>query len=162
MTIVLNKMSNDEFEEFYDHFIESYADQNVDNGDWDREEALGLAKLQINALLPKGVDTESHYLFSIFNDKLNMNVGFIWVQIQETKSSKKAFLMDLEIFDVFQGKGLGEESLNSLEDYLKSSGVKSLSLHVFAKNETARNLYLKFGFKDMSFNMVKSLEGNQI
>lgn len=160
MTIVLNTMSENEYKEYYDHLIKSYADQNIDNGDWDHEEALGLAKIQINALLPKGLNSDSHNLYCIFNDKLNMNVGFLWVQIQESKISKKAFIMDIEIFDVFQGKGMGEESLKVLEDLLKSLGVNSLSLHVFAKNTVARNLYLKFGFKDMSFNMVKTINGS--
>lgn len=151
-------MTESDFKEYFEHLIQSYAEQNIENSDWDKEEALGLAKLQINALLPKGLNTDDHHLFSIFNEKLQMNVGFLWVQIQETKTSKKGFIFDIEIFEVFRGKGIGKETLTVLENWLKTLGVKSLSLHVFAKNTVARNLYLKLGFKDMSFNMVKTLK----
>lgn len=157
MTILLNKMTKDEFREYLDHLIKKYAVQNIENGDWDEDEALNLSKLQLTALLPNGLETEDHFLFSLFNNKLNMNIGYLWLNIQETKQKKKGFIYDIELFDMFRGKGLGKESLEVLEDYLRSINVKSVGLHVFAKNTLARNLYLKYGFKDVSYNMSKEL-----
>ena len=157
MAILLKKMTESEFNEYFKKLVVDYAKENVENGHWEEDEALELSRQQTNALLPQGLNTENHYLFSLFSDKLNMNVGYLWVQIQETKSIKKAFIFDIELIEMFRGKGLGKETLQVLEDWLKTQNVKTLALHVFDKNTVARKLYFKFGFKDMSHNMIKEL-----
>ncbi len=150
-------MNETDFKVYYDHLIQTYAEDNVIHGDWDENEAFDLAKFQMKALLPNGLNSSDHYLFSLFHEKLNMNIGQLWVQIQEIKTTKKAFIFDIEIFDVFRGKGFGTEAIKVLEEWLIASGVKSLGLHVYASNPVARELYLKSGFTDMSYNMVKTL-----
>lgn len=150
-------MNETDFKDYYQHLVENFAIENVRNGDWGNDEAKELAKIQMKSLLPNELETTEHYIFSLFHIKLNMNVGNLWIQIQQLKTTKKAVLFDMEIFDVFQGKGFDKESLSALEDYLKSNNVTSLTLHVYATNPRDRNLYLQTGFKDMSFNMVKTL-----
>ncbi|WP_139116750.1 GNAT family N-acetyltransferase, partial [Paenibacillus polymyxa] len=50
-----------------------------------------------------------------------------------------------------------KEALARLEDKAKDLGVRKISLHVFAHNETARKLYEKTGFLETDVIMSKKL-----
>lgn len=148
-------MTEPEFNKLMDFQVEDYARENVEAGFWDESEALEKSRAEINKLLPNGLDTKDHFLFSLMDNSTNENIGVIWTNIQKKKDFKLAFIYYIEIFANFRGKGLSKKSLTSLEDWCKLNDINKIGLHVFAKNTVARNLYTKFGFKDTNYNMTK-------
>ncbi|MBD2176504.1 GNAT family N-acetyltransferase [Pseudanabaena sp. FACHB-1998] len=65
---------------------------------------------------------------------------------------------ELYIQEEYRGKGLGKQVFVIIEDYLKSKGMRSLSLVVDYWNSQAEALYTKLGFcKEKRHLMVKHL-----
>ena len=59
---------------------------------------------------------------------------------------KLAFVTDLYLEPGHRGKGLGQQTLERVEAFCKSSGVRALELQVERDNLEAQALYRKFGF----------------
>jgi len=161
MTIELQNLSELDFKEYHDQLIRRFTEDSVLNGDWTEDEAKNVAKMQLQSILPEGVKTPGHFFFAIFHQKLNMAVGNVWIQIQDKKSVKKGTLFDLMIVDMFKGKGFDKQTLQVVEEWLKSEQVKDLGLHVYTTNSSGRKLYVDFGFTDFSYNMVKLLSSEK-
>lgn len=154
--VTLNKMTETEFNDFYNVLIRDYAQDNVKAGNWIEEESLEKSKKQVDNLIPDGIDTKGNYLFSIIEK--GSTIGVLWVNIKENKLNQKhAFIYDIRINEKFRGKGFGKQTLQSMEDWLKSLNVKDVGLHVFSENTVAIKLYEKFGFNFTSHNMLKGL-----
>lgn len=149
-------MTQLEFDTLMEFQIKDYARENVEAGFWEESESLEKAKNEINKLLPNGLETKDHFLFSLMNDT-NENVGVIWANVQKKKNYNLVFIYYIEIFESHRGKGLSKQALKSLEDWCRSNEISKIGLHVFAKNTVARNLYKKFGFEDINYNMTKKL-----
>jgi ribosomal protein S18 acetylase RimI-like enzyme len=81
-------------------------------------------------------------------------VGILWVSIK----GSRAFIYDFVIHETLRGKGYGKQALIALDKKLKSMNVKSVSLHVFEGNMTARELYKKMGFQGAGTSMKKIFE----
>ncbi len=150
-------MTESEFNKLMEFQVADYARENVEAGFWDESDALEKSRSEINKLLPNGLDTQDHFLFSVEDNATNDNIGVIWVNVQKKRNFKLAFIYYIEIFEQYRGKGFSKESLASLENWCKSNDISKIGLHVFAKNTVARNLYTKFGFKDTNYNMTKEL-----
>lgn len=161
MTIELQKLPESEFMEYKEHLVSRFTVDSVANGDWTEDEAKTVAELQLQSILPEGVATPNHFIFSVFHQKLNMTVGNVWIQIQKKGTVRKGILFDLTIFDMFKNKGFDKQTLQVSEEWLKAKQVKSLELSVYSTNPSARNLYLDFGFTDFSYNMVKLLSSEK-
>lgn len=161
MSIELQKLTESEFKEYREHLVSRFTEDSVTNGDWTEEEAKNVAEMQLKSILPEGVATPNHFIFSVFHQKLNMAVGNVWIQIQNKGTVKKGILFDLTIFDMFKNKDFDKQTLQVSEEWLKTKQVKSLELHVYATNPSARKLYVDFGLTDFSFNMVKSLSSEK-
>jgi GNAT superfamily N-acetyltransferase len=68
---------------------------------------------------------------------------------------------ELYIREVYRGKGIGKRVFLMIEDYLKSQGVRSLSLVVDFWNDPAEALYTKLGFiKEKRHLMIKHLSSS--
>jgi len=65
------KMTNDEFEDYFDSTVNKYAQEKIKSGNWNKKTAIERAKSEVNKLLPDGVETENNYLYSIYNNNNN-------------------------------------------------------------------------------------------
>ena len=60
-----------------------------------------------------------------------------------------ADMMNLAVHPDYRGKGIGEQLVNMLIDYLMNHGVSCLTLEVRVSNTPARGLYEKLGFVEV-------------
>jgi ribosomal protein S18 acetylase RimI-like enzyme len=156
--VKLEKMNQQEFDDFYSNVITEYANQKVEAGACPKEDALKLSEKSIARSLPNGLDTERQYLFSIKDVDKQMKVGYLWFGYYERFTRKEAFIHYLVIFEELRGKGYGTQSMEALEDELIKLEVEKVSLHVFSNNNEAISLYKKTGYFDTDLYMSKYIK----
>ncbi|HAA2534742.1 GNAT family N-acetyltransferase [Listeria monocytogenes] len=147
-------MTASDLEDFLSTAITDYANEKVEAGTWDEEEALAKSQDSFNKLLYDGITTPNEYLYSIISGE---KIGYIWFHVDETRSGKHAFIYDFVIFEAFRGKGFGTKTLEALYALAKEMQITKIELHVFAHNQTAIGLYNKVGFQNTDITMAKYL-----
>ena len=113
------------------------------------------ARESFERLLPQGLQSENHYLYSIYDG--DEAVGVIWMRAEIGRPIKSGFIYDLRVDEQFRGKGYGKQAMLLIEDKARELGLKSIGLHVFGYNTVARNLYEGIGYETTSLNMIKQL-----
>ena len=148
-------MTQPEYEAFLARLIPEYAADNVKAGYWDEAEALEKSRKQTESLLPQGLQTRDHYLYTLYDG--DEAVGLIWLRAETDRPKKSGFIFDVEIGEKFRGKGYGKQIMLLIEGKARELGLQSIGLHVFASNSVARNLYESIGYEVSSLNMIKNL-----
>ena len=154
--VTLQKMTPEEYQDFFQHLIDAYARNLARNFEIPLETALDRAKKETIEVLVQGVDTPGQRLYMVRQEDVPENVGNLWVSVKEDK--KEAWISKIEIAEAHRGKGLGREVLLLLEAQLKAQGFKQIGLHVFGDNLVARHLYESLGYEPYSIQMRKKLE----
>ncbi|MCL4325423.1 MAG: GNAT family N-acetyltransferase [Candidatus Thermoplasmatota archaeon] len=154
--IKLENINDTDFKQYISYSIKNYAEEKVKAGNWNKEEAILLAKNEFNTLLPDGMDTKGHSIFSISDLYKKKRVGVLWVEWNNL-NMKSAYIWDILIFDEFRRMGYGMRAMNELMCLAKEHGAKSITLHVFAHNESAILFYKKLGFYSTNIIMKKDL-----
>ena len=149
-------MTQSEFEAFVEHIIPAYAADKVRAGHWDEEEALEKSRKQTESLLPQGLQTKDHYLYTLYDG--DKSIGMIWLRVELDRPVKSGFIFEVEVKEEFRGKGYGKQAMLLIEEKARELGVKRMGLHVFGYNNVAKNLYERIGYKVSSTNMLKDLE----
>jgi ribosomal protein S18 acetylase RimI-like enzyme len=155
--IRLVPMTEIEFRVYRERLIRGYAEDKVRSGNWNAEDSLKRSEQETNQLLPEGVATPDHYLFSIRDDALAKNVGILWFAVVHWGGKDLAFIYDIEVDATLREKGYGTQALGALEEKVKSLGLDTIGLHVFGFNHGARALYEKMGYEITNINMAKKL-----
>ena len=148
-------MTQAEFDAFLEHLIPDYAADNVRAGYWDESEALERSRMETERLLPQGLQSEDHYLFTMYDG--DQAVGRVWLKANLDRPVKSGFIFDVEIREEFRGKGYGRQVMALIEEKARELGLQSIGLHVFSYNTTAKHLYESVGYEVASLNMVKKL-----
>jgi len=148
-------MTQLEYEAFFEQEIPEYAADNVRAGYWAESESLQKARESFERLLPQGLQSKDHYLYSIYEG--DEAVGVIWMRAEMERPVKSGFIYDLRVDEKFRGKGYGKQAMLLIEDKAHELGLKSIGLHVFGYNTVARNLYEGIGYETTSLNMIKQL-----
>ncbi|PJH93197.1 GNAT family N-acetyltransferase [Bacillus sp. SN1] len=156
MTIILTPMQTEEFRSYLTYTTKHYAEEKVKAGTWQPEDALHLSKQTFSNLLPKGLETLHHHVWSLtLNEK--ESVGWLWIHAEPEHPQKEAYIYDFGLYEPYRGKGYAKQALTALEQTARSMGIRKLSLHVFAHNQTARKLYERTGFQETDVVMSKKL-----
>ncbi|MDQ0876034.1 ribosomal protein S18 acetylase RimI-like enzyme [Paenibacillus sp. V4I3] len=150
--ITLDLMNSTEFQEYLYSAIKSYAESNVQSGNWSEQESISKATEQYAQLLPDGEKTANNKLLTIRSD--GQEVGMIWLAL---KPNNKGYIYDIKIREDYRGRGFGKQAMEDIEKMAREFGIKSMGLHVFAHNKIARGLYEKLGYKETSIVMAKEL-----
>jgi ribosomal protein S18 acetylase RimI-like enzyme len=150
-------MNELDYAKYLELAIPSYAKDNVDSGRWDESEALERSQKAQDTLLPDGIATKDNYLFTIVESRTGINVGHIWVKVEENIRLKSAFIYDIEIYEPHQRKGFAKSALAAIESIATNLGATSMGLHVFNHNSAAIALYDSIGYQTVSHNMQKPL-----
>ena len=148
-------MTQTEFDAFLERIIPEYAADNVKAGYWDESEALEKSRKETNGLLPQGLQTENHYLYTVYDE--DQAVGIVWMRANVNRPTKSGFIFELRVGERFRGKGYGKQAMLLIEEKAREMGLQSIGLHVFAYNDVARSLYEKLGYEASSLNMKKDI-----
>ena len=148
-------MTQPEYEAFVERAIPEFAADNVRAGYWSASEALEKSREGYEKLLPQGLETENHYLYTLYD--ADGAVGMIWIRADLHSPVKNGFIVELYVDEKFRGKGYGKQAMSLIEEKARELGLESLGLHVFAVNKVARNLYESIGYEVSSLNMMKKL-----
>lgn len=155
MALELRKMTADELERYLQTSIPAYAEDKMRNESIPKADALILAKNSFDSLLPEGVETKDHYLFSVFTD--TSRIGVLWFARKNNYGRSFAWIYDIILDEAFRGRGFGKELMTALEGEVKKQNLTSIALHVFGSNDRARSLYEKMGYLTTNYTMKKDL-----
>jgi len=157
--IILRKMNGEEFTAFLARSIPEYASEKVKAGNWSADEAQERSRQEHTNLLPLGLDTPNHHLYSIELD--GEAVGDIWLAVDERGGVRRGFIYDVFVAEAHRRRGIALEAMRLLEAEAGRFSLQSLGLHVFGYNTAARALYEKLGYEVTNINMSKELEGKE-
>lgn len=146
-------MSPERYVTWRAYSVAGYAEENVKSGRWTEDEALSKSEADFNALLPNGLDTTGHELWSVV-DTAGDEAGVLWVATDRRPGY--AFIYDIEMNPDRRGGGFGTATLLALDDWCRANGISSIGLHVFGHNQGAR-LYRRLGYVETSVQMEKHL-----
>lgn len=147
-----------EFEPYSRASIADYADQSRLSGLMSVAASLDEAADIFHSLLPQGIDTPQHYLYTLCNDETADTVGILWFSNIGEDNAQTAFLYDIAIYPPFQRRGYASEALQLLEQKIRDLNLKNISLNVFMDNAGAVALYRKAGFIASELTMIKPLK----
>lgn len=150
-------MTAAEYRAYLRRAIPAYAAAHRRIGDVDPRQALKRARADYAELLPKGLATPGHHLYSVVLLRTGKAIGIAWLELHRRHGRPKAFVFDIEIGSRYRGRGLGGEAFAALEAEALRLGAQAISLHVLADNTAARSLYEKRGFRYTSMGMAKEL-----
>ncbi len=153
--IELRPMQQDEFEEYILTSVPDYARDKMKSEGLSESAAMQLALDSYQKLLPLGVSTPDHFLFTVIEKTSSEQVGILW--FHKRKDGKRAFVYDIALNESSRGKGYGKQTMTLLENEVRLLGIPEIGLHVFAHNKVARNLYEKLGYEPTDLTLVKSL-----
>src|SRR5699024_11077698 len=102
-----------------------------------------------------GSATKGHFLFTILHEE--EPIGNLWLYVRSKNQEKRAFIYDIKLHEAQRGMGLGERTMEALDEYAKSKGIKQIRLHVFGHNQPAKALYEKMGYEITNYHMEKRI-----
>ncbi len=155
--VELAPMTQDKFQNYLDRAVPEYAQEKVRSGNWDASIALPRARAEYEKLLPDGLSSPDHYLFTVQNPETGEQVGMVWFSVMDWGQQQIAFIFDLYINPVHRRQGYGFQTMLALEEKVKALGIHRIGLHVFAHNHEARSLYQRLGYVETNVNMQKDL-----
>ena len=152
--VTLEPMSQSAYESWRARAVSDYAAQHVTSGSWTPEESLARSQAEFDQLLPAGLATPGHKLWSA-RSSTGEDVGMLWIATDRRPGL--AFIYDIEMDDAHRGEGYGTATLLALEDWCRANGLRSIGLHVFGHNLGAWRLYKRMGYVETNVNMEKKL-----
>jgi GNAT superfamily N-acetyltransferase len=149
-------MSPERYVTWHAYSVAGYAEENVRSGRWTQDEALANSEADFKSLLPNGLDTAGHWLWSVQDSMGDGDeVGILWVATDRRPGH--AFIYDIEMDPAQRGKGYGSATLLALEGWCREHDITTIGLHVFGHNTGAWQLYKRMGYIETSVQMEKHL-----
>ena len=150
-------MNEQEFTQFYEQGILSYAEENVTAGRCKQEDAVEQSRLENERLLPQGRLTPDHDFYNIYCPNKKAIVGYLWTMVETKFNQRTAFVYDVKIKENYRRQGYGQVAFRALEKIAKQQGIQRIGRHVFGHNPGAQALYKKLGYGVTGINMAKDL-----
>jgi ribosomal protein S18 acetylase RimI-like enzyme len=150
----LDPMTDGEYETYLATVVVQYAESHVKAGKWTEAESRERSAAEYAKLLPDGVGTAGHHLYTIRDG--DSHVGTLWFAEQD--EGRTAYLYDIRIDAELRGSGYGRAVMGLFEDTARAMGMSNVRLHVFAHNSVARGLYQRLGYVERNVIMSKRLD----
>ena len=150
-------MAQAEFLAFVEETVPAYAADKVACGQWREAEALALSRKELAELLPQGLATPGHHLYTLHDAASGDAVGRLWIAEQARGGATIAYVYDIAVFPAHQRTGHATRAFEALEDKVRSLGLAGIALHVFGHNHGAHALYDKLGYRATNIHMFKDL-----
>lgn len=132
-----------------------YAEGIEIHGGQTHEAAQQKAEADFPAVLPQGLDTPGHFIFTVESD--GMSVGRLWLAERQMHDRRVLYVYDVSIHPEHQGHGYGRAAMRLAEDEARARGIGRIELNVFGGNAVARGLYRSLGYIETSAQMAKDL-----
>lgn len=160
--VALQPLSEVEYPDFFELAVSGYARDNAAGGRWLEAEAPALARKETESLLPNGVATPGHYLFSVRTDGEAAAVGYLWFASMLRGTNKMAYVYQVIVKPEYRRRGYGRAALAAAERKAVADGHAGMALHVFAHNDGARALYESVGYRVSGLNLFKVLAPSDV
>ena len=162
MSVHLRKMTNTEFDVFYEWSVSSQMKDYMEIHGLSFESAWHQAMEEFQNMLPDGLSTLNHNLMTIVLSDTKEVAGFIWTLQEEFVGKRQIFLCDFVIFESYRRKGYATDVLAIMHRYAMEAGCEEIVLFVSDHNIAAQNLYFQCGYLflrkcDHGQYLVKSL-----
>ena len=148
----LRDMTPAEYAVFRPHLEQDYAANIAASGAKSDEEARVKAADDLDRLLPDGLATAGHRLWTAYDG--TDAVGVVWVQLQDRSDGLHAFGYELEVREDLRRRGYGRAVVAAAFRACRDLGVQTVGLSVFGFNAGARALYEELGFRLTAQTMV--------
>jgi len=155
MTVTLQPMTQTEYDAWHHEAVTTYAQEFVDSKTLDAEAARERAESDFEQLLPEGLSTENHLLWTAHDDATV--VGTIWIALMPDRKPPHSFVYSLDVDPSQRRRGYGQAIMEAAMQDCRDRGIASMGLNVFGHNDTARRLYDRLGFAVSSTSMKISL-----
>jgi ribosomal protein S18 acetylase RimI-like enzyme len=150
-------MTEAEFASYVEASVPAYARDKVESGQWSEAESLGLARSSHKEMLPLGIATPSHFLYTLRGAATQSNVGVLWYACQEQGGRKLAYVYDVLVQPEHRRQGHATRAFTWLEQQVRERGLSGIALHVFGHNTVACDLYVRLGFRATNISMFKAV-----
>jgi ribosomal protein S18 acetylase RimI-like enzyme len=148
-------MTDAQYVAYRAHSADSYAKEIVESGSMSWEDAVEKAAADFAALVPEGLETPDHHLFTAYDGETE--IGLFWLQIRTRATGPEGFILDIEVRPDQRRHGYGRAIMTAGEEECRRRGVTAIGLNVFAQNVGARALYDQLGYQVTSTQMRKRL-----
>jgi ribosomal protein S18 acetylase RimI-like enzyme len=151
----LSTMSEQDYYHFFETTAVEYAAENIQAGFWSAADASERSRKELLKLLPDGVRTKGHRLYSVQDGESGRVIGHLWIKVEESVGGRTGFIYAIYLEQAFRGRGFGKAIMEELDFEAGRLGLRALALHVFSSNPVALHLYERSGYQTRSLNMVK-------
>ncbi len=151
----LEPMSDEEYAEFRERSEVSYAAEIAASRAVSLPEARRQAAEDHDRLLPEGVRTPGHYLWTAYEGA--EPVGNLWLHMETRADGPHAFGYGIEVRQELRRRGYGRAIAAAAEQKCRQMNVVSIGLTVFGPNRAAQSLYEDLGFEVTVLQMRKHL-----
>lgn len=158
---ILTLMTQNEFLAFAEEAVPAFAADKIASGHWSPDEALELSRKSFDELLPHGLASGDNFLFTIRDPANQVNVGTVWIAVQERAGKRIAHVYNVIVQPAHQRKGHATRAFLALENEVRSLGLSGIALNVFCHNADAHALYVKLGYQPTNINMFKAIRATQ-
>ncbi|MGK5519396.1 GNAT family N-acetyltransferase [Micromonospora sp. URMC 107] len=155
MTLRLEPMTDEQYLRYRQRAESSYARHIAESGAMPVPEAQQKAQEEYAKLLPDGLTTPGHHLWTAYDGA--DEVGMLWLHVEQKSDGPHAFGYDFEVRPDLRRKGYGRAMIQAVEKRCREWGVVSIGLSVFGFNLPARALYEQLGFEATAIQMRKRL-----
>jgi ribosomal protein S18 acetylase RimI-like enzyme len=155
--VTLQPITEAELQRVLEPTILEYAPDHVKHGQWTEAESIEKSRKEFQDLLPQGVATSNHYLFTLVNED-QQQVGMLWFARRESQGQFMAFVYEVRIDEAFRRRGYASQAFREMETRVRELGWNRISLHVFGTNHAAIDLYNKLGYEMTNVMMAKNLD----
>ena len=148
----------EEFAQWRDRSIATYAAEKIAVGTWPPEEAVERSQHSFDSLLPAGLATADHVIRRVNGNATGELIGWFWVGPASAESAPDtAWLYDIQVLPAYRGNHYGKRFMAFAEAEARQLGFTKLGLHVFAPNPIARRLYESCGYAITDYSYAKTL-----
>lgn len=156
MTVRLCPMSPERYLPWVAETTASFAAQQTSSGAMPEREARDYAEREFDRLLPEGLRTPGHHVWSAFDG--DAEVGYLWLGVRTQSDGVDGFVYDVAVAPEHRHRGYGRAVMAAAEDAARTLGVTVVRLNVFGHNVPARRLYEGLGYEVASTMMTRRLD----
>jgi ribosomal protein S18 acetylase RimI-like enzyme len=154
-------MTWDDFDAWAPRSVRDLAAGRVAAGLEAAADADGFAAATLRGLLPDGLATPLHHLWTVRSGPEDESVGHLWVRVRpygrDLEARVEAYVLDIGVEPAVRGRGLGRATMLAAERAARDLDATVARLTVLAHNTRARRLYDSLGYTVAGVTAAKRL-----